>query len=79
MTVPVAFHELDKIEMVRSLDGDYRIDHTVTAIQKAILDVFGIDVSYVKLKASLINPKLTEKTNYGGLCYGPCKTRRILG
>ena len=61
MTVPAAIRELDKIEMVRSLDGNYRIDHAVTATQKAILDAFGIDVSYIKRKASLINTKLTEK------------------
>ena len=61
MTVPAALRELDKIEMVKSLDGNYRIDHAVTATQKAILDAFGIDVSYIKRKASLINTKLTEK------------------
>ncbi len=63
MTVPAALRELDKIEMVKSLDGNYRIDHAVTATQKAILDAFGIDVSYIKRKATLINTKLTEKTN----------------
>ena len=61
MTVPAALRELDKIEMVKSLDGNYRIDHAVTATQKAILDAFGIDVSYIKRKVSLINAKLTEK------------------
>ena len=63
MTVPAALRELDKIEMVRSLDGNYRIDHAVTATQKVILDAFGIDVSYIKRKATLINSKLTEKTD----------------
>lgn len=63
MTVPAAIRELDKIEMVRSLDGNYRIDHAVTATQKAILDAFGIDVSYIKRKAAFINTKLTGKNN----------------
>ena len=63
MTVPVALRELDKIEMVRSLDGNYRLDHAVTATQKAILDSFGIDVSYINRKAALINTKRAEKTN----------------
>ena len=52
MTVPTALRELDKIEMVRSIDGNYRIDHAVTATQKAILDAFGIDLSYIKRKSS---------------------------
>ena len=63
MTVPAAIRELDKIEMVKSLDGNYRIDHAVTATQKAILDAFGIDVPYIKRKAALINTKLHEKND----------------
>ena len=63
MTVPAALRELDKIEMVKSLDGNYHIDHAVTATQKAILDAFGIDVPYVKRKAALINTKLAEKAD----------------
>ena len=59
MTVPAALRELDKIEMVKSLDGNYRIDHAITASQKAILNAFGIDVPYIKRKAALINSKLT--------------------
>ena len=43
-TVPAAIRELEKIEMVRQTDGKYRIDHAVTATQKAILKAFGIDV-----------------------------------
>ena len=61
LTVPAALRELEKIEIVKSLDGNYRIDHAVTATQKAILDAFGIDVPYIKRKAALINTKLTEK------------------
>ena len=61
MTVPAALRELDKIEMVKSLDGNYRIDHAVTATQKTILNAFGIDTSHIKKKAALINAKLTEK------------------
>lgn len=78
MTVPVALRELDKIEMVRSLDGNYRIDHAVTATQKAILDAFGIDIPHIKRKAALFNAQLSEKTE-GGSYYGTHEKRRISG
>lgn len=58
MTVPAAIKELEKIEMVRQLDGVYRLDHAVTATQKTILKAFGIDVSYVKYKADEISEAL---------------------
>ena len=34
MNVPAAIRELEKIEMIRQADGDYRLDHAVTATQK---------------------------------------------
>ena len=43
MTVPEAFKELGKIEMVRQLDNVYRLDHAVTANQQTILNAFGLD------------------------------------
>jgi len=43
MTVPKALKELEKIEMVRRTDGVYRLDHAVTATQKAILGAFGMN------------------------------------
>jgi len=58
MTVPAALKELEKIEMVRQLDNVYRLDHAVTAIQKNILRAFGIDVAYIKYRASEISEKL---------------------
>jgi len=61
MTVPAAIKELEKIEMVRQLDGVYRLDHAVTASQKTILKAFGIDVSYVKYKADEISETLKNK------------------
>jgi hypothetical protein len=48
MTVPAAIKELEKIEMVRMLDRKYRIDHAITATQKAILGAFGMDAAYIK-------------------------------
>lgn len=31
MTVPGAIRELEKIEMIKGIDGIYRLDHAVTA------------------------------------------------
>lgn len=52
MTVPAALRELKKIEMVRMTDGKYRMDHAVTATQKAILKAYGIDANYIKKAAA---------------------------
>jgi uncharacterized protein (UPF0128 family) len=58
MTVPAAIRELEKIEMVRMLDKKYRLDHAVTATQKAILKAFGVDAGYIKNKANEISDRL---------------------
>ncbi len=58
MTVPAAIRELEKIEMVRQLDGVYRLDHAVTAKQKAILKAFGIPAEHVKYRAACISDEL---------------------
>jgi len=60
MTVPAALKELEKIEMVRQLDNVYRLDHAVTANQKAILKAFGMDANYVKYRASELSKELQE-------------------
>ena len=49
MTVPAALRELDKIEMIKGLDNEYRLDHAVTATQKAILNAFGMNAQDIKL------------------------------
>ena len=58
MTVPAALKELEKIEMVRQLDNVYRLDHAVTANQKVILKVFGMDASHIKYFASELSKEL---------------------
>lgn len=58
MTVPAAIRELDKIEMVRQLDGVYRLDHAVTATQKTILKAFGLTEANVKYRAQEISRKM---------------------
>ena len=54
MSVPAAIRELDKIEMSRKLDGVYRLDHAVSATQKAILKAFGLTEDYVSQKTEEI-------------------------
>ena len=58
MTVPAAIRELEKIEMVRGLDGRYRLDHAVTATQKAILAAFKMDERTVRKKANELSETL---------------------
>ena len=60
MTVPAAIRELEKIEMVRQTDGVYRMDHAVTATQKAILRAFDIDAEYVRREAGKLSKILAE-------------------
>lgn len=55
MTVPAAIRELEKIEMVRLTDNKYRLDHAVTATQKAILKAFGMDANLIKYYAEDIS------------------------
>ena len=58
MTVPAAVRELEKIEMVRGLDGRYRMDHAVTATQKTILGAFRMDARSVKNRANELSELL---------------------
>lgn len=60
MSVPAAIGELEKIEMVRQLDGVYRLDHAVMATQKIILKAFGINAERVKYKAAYISDELKK-------------------
>ena len=60
MTVPAAIKELEKIEMIRQLDGKYRLDHAVTATQKTILRAFGMDAKMIKSGAEAISAALDQ-------------------
>ena len=61
-----AIKELEKIEMGRQMDNVYRLDHAVTANQKAILNAFGMDAEYITNKAAelgkILQNKVTNKT-----------------
>lgn len=62
MNVVAAIKELEKIEVIRQGDGEYRLDHAVTATQKAILKAFEMDASDIQKGASKIS-KLLKKCN----------------
>ena len=60
MTVPAAIKELEKIEMSRQSDGEYRLDHAVTATQKIILRAFEMDAADIQKEAKRIGETLKE-------------------
>jgi hypothetical protein len=60
MTVPAAIRELDKIEMIKGLDGRYRMDHAITATQKTILAAFRMDDKTVRKQAMELSEMLGE-------------------
>ena len=61
LTVSAALKELEKIVMIRQLDGVYRLDHAVTATQKIILDAFGLNEGNVRYQAKEIENILQKK------------------
>lgn len=58
MTVPAAIKELEKIEMLKGADNEYRLDYAVTATQKAILKAFGMTATNVQKQASALSSDL---------------------
>lgn len=60
MTVPASIRELEKIEMVRRSNGQYRLDHAVSKRQKTILGAFGLDDEYIRALASRISGMLAN-------------------
>lgn len=51
MTVPASIKELEKIEMVRRLDGKYHLAHNISKMQRIILKAF--DINDIQTKATL--------------------------
>ena len=60
MTVPAAIKELEKIEMLKGGDNEYRLDYAVTATQKAILKAFGMTATNVQKQANAISSDLAR-------------------
>ena len=61
MTVPAAIKELEKLEMIKTPDGSYRLNYAVTATQKAILKAFDMDAGNIKEQARRIGLELEGK------------------
>lgn len=51
MTVPAALKELEKIELIKGADNIYRLDHAITATQKAILKAFDLTAASIQSQA----------------------------
>ncbi len=60
LTVPAAIKELEKIEMVRRNNGEYRLDHAVTKKQKIILSSFGLSEMDIRDIAMTIGKLLSN-------------------
>lgn len=60
MNVPAALRELEKIEMLKSADNEYRLEYAVTARQKEILKAFGLTASSIQKQAAAISPDLAK-------------------
>ena len=58
MNVPAAIKELEKIKKIRQTSGEYRLDHAVTAAQKAILKAFKMDAACIQKEAAAIREAL---------------------
>lgn len=60
LTVPAALRELEKIEMGRRSQGQYRLDHAVSRKQKDILSAFGLDEENIRTTAAEIGKLLAN-------------------
>ena len=60
MTVPAAVRELEKIELIRQSDREYRMDYAVTATQKEILKAFNMTAANIRTQASVMNEDLMK-------------------
>lgn len=60
MTVPAAIRELEKIELIRQSDREYRMDYAVTATQKEILKAFNMTAANIRMQASVMNEDLMK-------------------
>lgn len=60
MTVPAALGELEKIEMIKGLDNEYRLDHAVTKTQKTILKAFGLNADDTKRMAKDLSAEMSR-------------------
>ncbi|MBT8850058.1 hypothetical protein ACXO4P_09475, partial [Lactobacillus delbrueckii subsp. bulgaricus] len=72
-----ALKELEKIELIRQPNGNYKLDHAVTVTQKVILGAFGLDEEWIKAQARQMKPRFPkQKNNSGALKSVAIKRRR---
>lgn len=64
--LPALLRELDKIEMIKGADNEYRPDHAVTATQKAILNAFGMTANDIKLRSEELSAELARVETEAG-------------
>ena len=64
LTVPAAIRELEKVVMIRQLDGVYRLEHAVTKQEKVILDAFGLTENNIRSRAEKIGKMLDGIMNH---------------
>ncbi|WP_036610316.1 IS1634 family transposase [Oribacterium sp. P6A1] len=57
-SVPAALRELGKVEMIRQADGNYRLDHAVTATCKILFKAFGLNDAKIKSGVREITARL---------------------
>ena len=60
LTVPASIRELEKIEMVRRNNGQYRLDHAVSKRQRTILGAFGMNDDDIRSLANDISNMLAN-------------------
>ena len=60
LNVESAIKELEKIEMIKGNDGNYRLDHALTKAQKTILKAFGFEQSDIIGQANTLKKKLKK-------------------
>ena len=63
MTVPAAVKELEKINIIRGMDGRYRLDHAITKTQNAILKAFGLSSTHIKTYVRELSDALAKLEN----------------
>ena len=56
--------QLEKIAMIRQLDGVYRLDHAVTKQEKVILDAFGLSDNNIRIRAEKLGQLLDKIMNH---------------
>ena len=66
LTVPAAMRELEKIELIKMWDKEYRLDYAITATQRKILKAFDLTPANVREQATALSLELKALDESGG-------------